>query len=111
MRVVTVDFSDPTSLARYDALFEGCPNALIQQSSYWAQAVAPLGPDRPIFLLAEHEGRDIAGLPLYLYEGPSGTIMTSVPQPGPMGGVFAAELADGAREQAFAALLNNGSPS
>src|SRR5207249_1087653 len=74
--------------ARYDALFAACPAAFVQQSSPWAEAIAPLGPDRVILLLFHDGTRDVAGLPLYLFEGPSGPVLTSVPQPGPLGGVF-----------------------
>jgi len=73
---------------RYDDLFEAAPNAFIQQSSDWAEVIGALGPDEGIFLLCHDAGRDVAGLPLYLYEHPLGNLLTSVPQPGPMGGVF-----------------------
>ncbi len=73
---------------RYDHLFEACPNAFIQQSTYWAETIAEFGPDQPIFLLAEVDGMAAGGLPLYLYEGPCGNALISVPHPGPLGGVF-----------------------
>jgi len=73
---------------RYDQLFEACPNAFIQQSTYWAETIAEFGPDQPIFLLAEVDGVAAGGLPLYLFEGPSGNALISVPHPGPLGGVF-----------------------
>ncbi|MEK7767684.1 MAG: GNAT family N-acetyltransferase [bacterium] len=48
----------------------------------------------------------MAGLPLYLFRVPTGNILTSVPQPGPLGGVFARPELDAAgRERAYAALL------
>jgi hypothetical protein len=97
---------DEPRRARYDALFEDCPGAFIQQSSCWAEAIAPLGPDQP-FLLLYHDGeRDVAGLPLYLFQHPSGNLMTSVPQPGPLGGVFVRPgLGESAIDRAYAALL------
>lgn len=88
MRVVEVRSRDQALLIRYNALFDRCERAFIQQSSHWAHMIAPLGPDEPIFLLCEDDGQDIAGLPLYLYSPPSGSILTSVPQAGPLGGIF-----------------------
>jgi hypothetical protein len=91
---------------RYDALFAACPAAFVQQSSQWAEAVAPLGPDRVILLLFHDGTRDVAGLPLYLFAGPSGPVLTSVPQPGPLGGVFVRPgVPEGDVEEAYARLL------
>ncbi len=92
--------------ARYDALFEECPNAFIQQSTYWAEVIQEIGPDKPIFLLCEHNGQAIAGLPLYLYENPHGNVLISVPQAGPMGGVFIRDgIPDDVTAQAYKCLL------
>lgn len=106
MDVLEVGLDDPPGRARYDRLFESCPGAFIQQSSDWAQAIQGLGPDLPILLLC-HDGRDdIAGLPLYLFEAPSGNILTSVPQAGPLGGVFVRPGLEAPRtEDAYACLL------
>lgn len=107
MRAVTVDLADQALRARYDALFEACPRAFIQQSTDWAEVIAELGPDTPIFLLCEAEGADVAGLPLYLYAHPFGHLLTSVPQAGPLGGVFArGDLAPEQREAAYRCLLD-----
>jgi hypothetical protein len=88
MEVVQFELKDRDFRSRYDRLFEACDSAFIQQSTDWAEAIKDLGPDRPIFLLCRHGDEDIAGLPLYLYEHSLGNIVTSVPQPGPMGGIF-----------------------
>jgi len=72
----------------YDKLFSETPMATIQQSSLWAEVIAPLGPDQPIFLMLKSGEQGIAGLPLYLFESSYGSILTSVPQPGPLGGIF-----------------------
>jgi hypothetical protein len=88
MKVVEIDLTDSSLVQRYDRLFEECPHAFIQQSTYWSRVIKDLGPDIPIFLLCSEKDEDVAGLPLYLYKNPSGNILTSVPQPGPMGGIF-----------------------
>jgi hypothetical protein len=91
MDVVEIDFRDAALAARYDRLFAACPDAFVQQSHSWCEAICRLGPDRPLFLLCHDEGEDVAGLPLYLFEHDLGNVLTSVPQPGPMGGVFCRE--------------------
>lgn len=73
---------------RYDRLFDSCPTAFIQQSSQWAEVIKDLGPDLSILLLCSGGGEELAGLPLYLFQQEAGAILTSVPQPGPLGGVF-----------------------
>lgn len=88
MVVEEIDFTDRELVERYDRLFEACPDAFIQQSTYWCSVIKDLGPDKPIFLLCSDAGEDIAGLPLYLYEHEIGNILTSVPQAGPLGGIF-----------------------
>ncbi|KAF0224413.1 MAG: hypothetical protein FD176_1169 [Rhodospirillaceae bacterium] len=70
------------------ALFAACPDAFIQQSPAWAEIVAPLGPDDAFFLVAAIDGRPLAGLPLYCCDGVAGKVVTSVPQAGPLGGIF-----------------------
>jgi hypothetical protein len=88
-------------------LFESVANAYIQQSTYWAEVIQGIGPDRPIFLLCvDADGRDIAGLPLYVYEHALGNVLTSVPQAGPMGGVFYHEsLSEEKIQELYTALL------
>lgn len=104
--IVEIDFKDRRLVRRYEQLFDECPDACIQQSTDWADVIQDLGPDLPIFLLCEHDGRDIAALPLYLYEQPTGNILNSVPQPGPLGGVFCrGGLTSEVRTAAYRALL------
>jgi CelD/BcsL family acetyltransferase involved in cellulose biosynthesis len=92
--------------AVYDELFAACPGALIQQSTWWAEVIQKLGPDRPIFLLCQRNGEALGGLPLYLYHGSCGNLLTSVPQAGPLGGVFLRpELAAADVDAAYAALI------
>ncbi len=92
--VTAFGLGDEALGARYDRLHADCPAAYIQQSTHWARVVAPLGPDEPIFLLASNAAGDVAGLPLYLFRAAPGAILTSVPQPGPLGGIFSRSEAD-----------------
>ena len=79
---------DKLLVNRYELLLAACPNAFIQQSIQWSMAIKDEGPDVPIFLLIELDGEAIAGMPLYLFKVDWGNIITSIPQPGPIGGVF-----------------------
>lgn len=104
--VISIDLQVPGERDRYDRLLSECPNAFIQQSTAWTDVIAGLGPDRPLFLVCCQDGRDVGGLPLYLFEHPLGNILTSVPQPGPLGGVFVRDdLPAGQRDAVYAALL------
>lgn len=107
MDVLEIDFAQRELVERYDRLFENCPNAVIQQSSYWADVISAAGPDKPLFLLARDAGgEDIGGLPLYLYQGPLGNVLTSVPQAGPLGGIFCREnITDEKKEEIYRCLL------
>ena len=108
MEVATFGLGDDDWRARYDRLFEDCAAAFIQQSTYWAEVIAEIGPDRPFFLLAHVGADDLAGLPLYLYQHPAGSILTSVPQAGPLGGVFTrAGLPLEQRREAYARILSS----
>lgn len=105
MNIRVIRLADPER-ALYDVFFESCPGAFIQQSTYWAEVIAELGPDTPIFLLAEEDGLAVAGLPLYLFEHRLGHVLTSVPQSGPLGGVFLRPgMADVTVAACYAALL------
>ncbi|MBI5119554.1 MAG: GNAT family N-acetyltransferase [Rhodospirillales bacterium] len=105
LHVAALTQKDEALLARYDAFFESCPNAFIQQSTDWARVIAPLGPDHPYFLLCEDEMGPVGGLPLYHFIGPAGGVLTSVPQAGPLGGVFLRPGQEG-NEAVFKALFN-----
>lgn len=106
MTVESFTLGDANARRRYDELFESCPDAFIQQSTWWAEVIGELSPDTPIFLLCRDGERDVAGLPLYLFECEHGNILTSVPHHGALGGVFCAPgLGEEAREQAYAALI------
>ena len=98
--------TEPDLWQAVGVLFEQCPHAFVQQSPAWAEAIAPLGPDRVIFLLAGLDGRPAAALPLYAMDGPAGTIVTSVPQAGPLGGIFVRSgLGAAERDAVYGALL------
>jgi hypothetical protein len=105
--IIRVDPANIPGRERYDRFFENCENAFIQQSSYWAEVIRDLGPDEPVFLLYGEDGRDLAGLPLYLFRSPFGNILTSVPQPGPLGGIFCGTLPEEKKERAYRRLLES----
>jgi hypothetical protein len=73
---------------RYEKFLDNCPDSFLQQTTDWANVIKDEGPDTPIFLLYEENNKDIAGIPLYLFKEDLGNILTSIPQPGPMGGII-----------------------
>jgi hypothetical protein len=107
VKVQIIDFSEPELVHRYEQLFEECPGAFIQQSTYWSEVIKPIGPDTPIFIICEENGKDIGGMPLYLFTHELGNILSSVPQAGPLGGVFYREgLADETIDELYRICLN-----
>jgi hypothetical protein len=106
LTVIAFTLDDEALRREYDDFFESCSDAFIQQSTSWAEVVADIGPDTPIFLACRRDGQMVAGLPLYLYRNRLGNILTSVPQAGPMGGVFVHESLDRSEVEAcYAALI------
>lgn len=106
MKVECFTLEDRALRERYDGLFEACPDAFVQQSTAWAEVIAPIASDRPYFLLAHADGQDVAGMPLYLFRHPLGNALSSVPQAGPLGGVFVApSVAPSQHEAIYEALL------
>ncbi|MGC2061578.1 MAG: GNAT family N-acetyltransferase [Thermodesulfovibrionales bacterium] len=71
----------------YDRFLAVCRYGFIQQSSIWRDVIKGLGPDEPYLLLARDGGNPVGAMSLYCYRGRFGNIMTSVPQPGPLGGI------------------------
>lgn len=108
IRVDRLDIRGTEDRNRYDRLFEASPSAFIQQSTLWSEVIGALSEDEPVFLIAFHEqtGDDIAGLPLYRYRGPHGSVLNSVPMAGPMGGIFIKDgVPDELRRAAYEILM------
>jgi hypothetical protein len=93
----------PSADAELDAFFEACPGSFAQQTTAWRDVIAPLGPDEPLFLGCRRADRLAGVLPAYRFEGPLGAILTSIPQPGALGGV--AHLPGEDAEAVYAALI------
>lgn len=88
METIVFSLDDLSLCNRYNRLLDACPMACIQQSTLWAEVIKDIGPDEPVFLLCHDNGEDLAGMPLYIYRHPIGNTVNSIPQPGPMGGIF-----------------------
>lgn len=89
LRVERVTLGSEASESAYRTFCESCPQVVAQQTLEWCYTIKDLGPDEPYLLMAK-EGETVVGiLPAYLYRHPLGNILTSVPQPGPLGGVSA----------------------
>ena len=106
MKAVSGDLTDPKARASYETLYDACPTAFVQQSADWAEVIGPIGPALPRFLVCL-DGEDlVAGLPLYLYRGPGGAVLVSVPQAGPFGGILIRpDLPERARLEAYGVLV------
>lgn len=107
MKIHNFYLEDLELVARYENLFSKCDFAYFQQSISWAISIKNIGPDIPMFLLCEIDNVDVAGVPIYLFYGKYGKIMTSVPQPGPAGGIFhLPSLKDNVKYNIYKFLIN-----
>jgi len=103
MDVTLLAVDDQAGNAELDAFLDACPTSVTQQTARWRDVITTIDRDEPLFLQCRHAGRLVGVLPAYRFEGPLGAILTSVPQPGPLGGVACDAGAD--REAVYAALL------
>ena len=86
-----------------DAFLDTCPESFAQQTPSWRDVITRVARDEAIFLTCRRAGRLVGLLPTYRFVGPRGSILTSVPLPGPLGGIATREDED--RAQIFSALL------
>jgi hypothetical protein len=109
---IKVEIVSREDAALYEILYAQSADVFAQQSTMWADAIARVGQDKPFFLLAwsTASSQPIAGLPLYKFVGPYGSIMTSAPQAGSLGGIFYKQeaLAAVSVEEIYASLLDAG---
>lgn len=73
-----------------NAFLEACPESFSQQTPSWREVITEVDRDEAVFFLCrrgDDDGRLVGLLPTYRFEGPLGSILTSVPLPGPLGGV------------------------
>jgi len=70
-----------------DAFFDDCPTSFAQQTRHWRDVITRLGADEPLFLGCRRSGELVGVLPAYRFDGPLGSILNTVPQAGPLGGV------------------------
>ncbi|HKQ48196.1 MAG TPA: GNAT family N-acetyltransferase [Phycisphaerae bacterium] len=82
-----VSLISPAADEEVAAFFEACPASFAQQTIGWRNVIAPIGPDVPLFLGSRRNNRLLGVLPAYKYDGPLGSILTTCPQAGALGGV------------------------
>ncbi len=70
-----------------DTFFDDCPTSFAQQTRHWRDVITRLGTDEPLFLGCRRNGELVGVLPAYRFDGPLGSILNSVPQAGPLGGI------------------------
>jgi hypothetical protein len=87
-----------------DSFLDTCPESFAQQTPSWRDVITRVEKDEAIFLTCRRAGRLVGLLPTYRFVGPKGSILTSVPLPGPLGGI--ATRAGEDRAPIFAALLD-----
>lgn len=93
----------PADDLEVDGLLNECPTSFAQQTTSWRDVITATDRDEPVFLGCRDGGRLVGLLPGYRFVGPLGAILTSVPLPGPQGGIVCHPSAD--VERVAAALL------
>lgn len=92
---VEVLAADAAADAELDAFFDNrSETSFAQQTRHWRDVIAPLAGDEPHFLACRINAEIVGVLPAYRFEGPLGSVLNSVPQAGPLGGVALAHGID-----------------
>lgn len=95
---------DQATAAEVAGFLQGCPTSFAQQTLQWGAVITAIDRDEPAWLACRRSGRLVGLLPAYRYAGPLGSILTSVPQAGALGGV--AIEADEDREEVSGVLID-----
>ncbi len=103
MDVRTFTASDKKSCLLYETFLLSCPNSVVQQTLAWSNVITDMDRDQAFFCMVVDRNQVIGVLPLYVYKHPLGNILTSVPYPGPLGGVAASQK----NNAIYAALLDS----
>lgn len=72
---------------RYQQFLEKIPQAYFQQSLEWRNVINSFKTDKSVIIAVLENSQIIAAIPLYIFPGKYGKIITSIPYPGPLGGV------------------------
>ena len=104
LTVAALSVTDGPVQREIDAFLAACPSSFAQQSTAWCRVITSLGADEPVWLGCRHGGRLVGVLSAYRFRGPLGAILCSMPQPGALGGVAAAD--GDARAEIIAALAS-----
>ena len=93
IKVDRIDVTQPCGAERWWQLCDRAEGLLIQQTMDWCRVLTQAYSDKPCFLIASQNGQDLGGLPLYRFDSELGSIFSSVPGAGALGGVIhAADL-------------------
>lgn len=86
-----------------DSFLDASPTSFAQQTTSWRSVITEIDEDDACFLICKRDEEIVGLLPMYRFVGPRGTILTSVPQPGPLGGVAVAPQLE--HEDIYSSLL------
>ncbi len=79
-----VDFKRASQRELFDLKVLDCPGCFIQQTSLWAEIVAPIAGDEPVFCYQQND-RWFIGASMYLFKSEAGNILVSNVQAGSLG--------------------------
>lgn len=78
---------DKKKETEYQDFLDTCPDAYFQQTLQWKNVIANLGTDEPIIIAITSKNNIVGAIPLYIFRSKYGSIINSIPYPGPLGGV------------------------
>ncbi len=78
---------DKKNEARYNKFLEET-NSYFQQTLAWRDVILSFKTDQSVVIIVEDQHQIIGAIPLFIFSGKYGNIITSVPYPGPLGGVI-----------------------
>lgn len=87
-QITVIRKNDKKQKLDYHKFLESYLDAYFQQTLEWSNIITDLGNDELVLIIAKDENRRIVGaIPLFIFRSPYGSIINSVPYPGPLGGV------------------------
>lgn len=91
MQITTLSSLTQKKAREVDAFLDAATGSYFQQTMHWKNVLDGFKTDKFYLLVASQDAKIKALLPMYLYQSDYGNILTSIPYPGPLGGIVVSD--------------------